>query len=133
MKKTIAAMLLMAAMSLLPMAAGATDNPVNDGDEILTVAEQMPSFKGNMAMWINQNLRKPVSRDGVDKQGRVVVKLVIEKDGSVSNPVLVRRLSRPYDREALRVVRSMPKWNPAMNNGKPVRCYFIIPVTFPGK
>ena len=133
MKKTIAAMLLMAAMSLLPMAAGATDNPVNDGDEILTVAEQMPSFKGNMAMWINQNLRKPVSRDGVDKQGRVVVKLVIEKDGSVSNPVLVRRLSRPYDREALRVVRSMPKWNPAMNNGKPVRCYFTIPVTFPGK
>ena len=133
MKKTIAAMLLMAAMSFLPMAAGATGNPVNDGDEILTVAEQMPSFKGNMAMWINQNLRKPVSRDGVDKQGRVVVKLVIEKDGSVSNPVLVRRLSRPYDREALRVVRSMPKWNPAMNNGKPVRCYFTIPVTFPGK
>ena len=133
MKKTIAAMLLMAAMSLLPMAAGATGNPVNDGDEILTVAEQMPSFKGNMAMWINQNLRKPVSRDGVDKQGRVVVKLVIEKDGSVSNPVLVRRLSRPYDREALRVVRSMPKWNPAMNNGKPVRCYFTIPVTFQGK
>ena len=126
-------MLLMAAMSLLPMAAGATGNPVNDGDEILTVAEQMPSFKGNMAMWINQNLRKPVSRDGVDKQGRVVVKLVIEKDGSVSNPVLVRRLSRPYDREALRVVRSMPKWNPAMNNGKPVRCYFTIPVTFQGK
>ena len=133
MKKTITAMLLMAAMSLLPMAAGATGNQVNDGDEILTVAEQMPSFKGNMAMWINQNLRKPVSRDGVDKQGRVVVKLVIEKDGSVSNPVLVRRLSRPYDREALRVVRSMPKWNPAMNNGKPVRCYFTIPVTFPGK
>ena len=126
-------MLLMAAMSLLPMAAGATGNPVNDGDEILTVAEQMPSFKGNMAMWINQNFRKPVSRDGVDKQGRVVVKFVIEKDGSVSNPVLVRRLSRPYDREALRVVRSMPKWNPAMNNGKPVRCYFTIPVTFPGK
>ena len=133
MKKTIAAMLLMAAMSLLPMAAGATGNLVNDGDEILTVAERMPSFKGNMAMWINQNLRKPGSRDGVDKQGRVVVKLVIEKDGSVSNPVLVRRLSRPYDREALRVVRSMPKWNPAMNNGKPVRCYFTIPVTFPGK
>ena len=133
MKKTIAAMLLMAAMSLLPMAAGATNNKVSDGDEILTVAERMPSFKGNMAMWINQNLRKPVSRDGVDKQGRVVVKLVIEKDGSVSNPVLVRRLSRPYDREALRVVRSMPKWNPAMNNGKPVRCYFTIPVTFSGK
>ena len=133
MKKTIAAMLLMAAMSLLPMAAGATNNKVSDGDKIYTVAEQMPSFKGNMAMWINQNLRKPVSRDGVDKQGRVVVKLVIEKDGSVSNPVLVRRLSRPYDREALRVVRSMPKWNPAMNNGKPVRCYFTIPVTFPGK
>ena len=133
MKRTIAAMLLMAAMSLLPMAAGATNNKVSDGDKIYTVAEQMPSFKGNGAKWISQNLRKPVSRDGVDKQGRVVVKLVIEKDGSVSNPVLVRRLSRPYDREALRVVRSMPKWNPAMNNGKPVRCYFTIPVTFPGK
>ena len=126
-------MLLMAAMSLLPMAAGATGNLVNDGDEILTVAERMPSFKGNGAKWISQNLRKPVGNGGEELSGRVILKIVIEKDGSVSNPVLVRRLSRPYDREALRVVRSMPKWNPAMNNGKPVRCYFTIPVTFPGK
>ena len=126
-------MLLMAAMSLLPMAAGATGNPVNDGDEILTVAEQMPSFKGNMAMWINQNLRKPVSRDGVDKQGRVVVKLVIEKDGSVGKVKVERSVAPALDKEAVRVVKSMPKWNPAMNGGKPVRCYFTIPVTFPGK
>ena len=133
MKKTIAAMLLMAAMSLLPMAAGATGNPVNDGDKIYTVAERMPSFKGNMAMWINQNLRKPVSRDGVDKQGRVVVKLVIEKDGSVSKVKVERSVAPALDKEAVRVVKSMPKWNPAMNNGKPVRCYFTIPVTFPGK
>ena len=130
MKRTIAAMLLMAAMSLLPMAAGATGNQVNDGDEILTVAEQMPSFKGNMAMWINQNLRKPVSRDGVDKQGRVVVKLVIEKDGSVGKVKVERSVAPALDKEAVRVVRSMPKWNPAMNNGKPVRCYFMLPVNF---
>ena len=133
MKKTIAAMLLMAAMSLLPMAAGATNNKVSDGDKIYTVAERMPSFKGNMAMWINQNLRKPVSRDGVDKQGRVVVKLVIEKDGSVSKVKVERSVAPALDKEAVRVVKSMPKWNPAMNNGKPVRCYFTIPVTFPGK
>ena len=130
MKKTIAAMLLMAAMSLLPMAAGATGNPVNDGDKIYTVAERMPSFKGNMAMWINQNLRKPVSRDGVDKQGRVVVKLVIEKDGSVGKVKVERSVAPALDKEAVRVVKSMPKWNPAMNGGKPVRCYFMLPVNF---
>ena len=123
-------MLLMAAMSLLPMAAGATGNPVNDGDKIYTVAERMPSFKGNMAMWINQNLRKPVSRDGVDKQGRVVVKLVIEKDGSVGKVKVERSVAPALDKEAVRVVKSMPKWNPAMNGGKPVRCYFMLPVNF---
>ena len=62
MKRTIAAMLLMAVMSFLPMAAGATNNKVSDGDKIYTVAEQMPSFKGNGAKWISQNLRKPVGK-----------------------------------------------------------------------
>ena len=124
-------MLLMAAMSLLPMAAGATGNPVNDGDEILTVAERMPSFKGNMAMWINQNLRKPGSRDGGEElSGRVILKIVIEKDGSVGKVKVERSVAPALDKEAVRVVKSMPKWNPAMNGGKPVRCYFMLPVNF---
>ena len=126
-------MLLMAAMSLLPMAAGATGNPVNDGDEILTVAEQMPSFKGNGAKWISQNLRKPVGNGGEEISGRVILKIVIEKDGSVGKVKVERSVAPALDKEAVRVVKSMPKWNPAMNNGKPVRCYFTIPVTFPGK
>ncbi|MBP3744811.1 MAG: energy transducer TonB [Prevotella sp.] len=130
MKKTIAAMLLMAVMSFLPMAAGATNNKVSDGDKIYTVAEQMPSFKGNGAKWISQNLRKPVGNGGEELSGRVILKIVIEKDGSVGKVKVERSVAPALDKEAVRVVKSMPKWNPAMNGGKPVRCYFMLPVNF---
>ncbi len=93
----------------------------------------MPSFKGNGAKWISQNLRKPVGNGGEELSGRVILKIVIEKDGSVGKVKVERSVAPALDKEAVRVVKSMPKWNPAMNGGKPVRCYFTIPVTFPGK
>jgi protein TonB len=62
--------------------------------------------------------------------GRVIVKFVVEKDGSVSGVTLVRGVDKDLDREAIRVVKSMPKWQPGKNNGQAVRCYFNLPVNF---
>lgn len=97
---------------------------------MLTIAEQMPSFKGNVNQWLAQNLQYPAVAAESGIQGRVVVKFVVGKDGSVSQAQVVRGVDPSLDREALRVVNMMPKWNPGMNNGQPANVWFTLPVTF---
>jgi len=63
-------------------------------------------------------------------QGKVSVKFVIEKDGSIADPVVVRAVDPYLDKEALRVVKSMPKWKPGKQRGKPVRVSYTVPVIF---
>ena len=65
-----------------------------------------------------------------DIQGRVVVQFVVEKDGSVGSATILKGVDKDLDREALRVVKKMPKWQPGKNNGVPVRSYFRLPVQF---
>ena len=63
-------------------------------------------------------------------QGQVVVRFVVNKDGSIVDPVVVRSVDPYLDKEALRVVKLMPKWNPGKQRGKAVRCMFTLPVRF---
>ena len=63
-------------------------------------------------------------------QGRVVVTFVVERDGSIDSIKVVKKVSPELDREALRVIRLMPKWNPGKQNGKTVRTKYTIPVIF---
>ena len=63
-------------------------------------------------------------------QGRVVVQFVVEKDGSISNVNVVRSVDPSLDKEAIRVVKAMPRWIPGKQNGSPVRCKFTLPVSF---
>jgi len=65
-----------------------------------------------------------------DYTGRVIVRIVVEKDGSVTHPVIVHSNEPITDKEALRVMEIMPRWIPGMHKGKPVRCRYTIPVTF---
>ena len=90
----------------------------------------MPSFKGNVNQWLASNLSYPAVAAENGVQGRVIVQFVVEKDGSVSNVQVVRSVDPALDREAVRVVKSMPKWNPGMNNGQPARVKYTLPVTF---
>lgn len=99
-------------------------------NKVLIIAEQMPSFKGNVNQWLAQNLQYPAVAAESGIQGRVVVKFVVGKDGSVSQAQVVRGVDPSLDREALRVVNMMPKWNPGMNNGQPANVWFTLPVTF---
>ena len=63
-------------------------------------------------------------------QGRVVVKFIVEKDGSISNVEVNRSVDPDLDNEAMRVIKNMPKWNPAKQNGTEVRAYYYVPVAF---
>ena len=63
-------------------------------------------------------------------QGRVIVSFVVERDGSLSSFKVLRSVEEHFDKEAIRVVKSMPKWKPGRQNGKVVRCKYIVPVAF---
>ena len=98
--------------------------------KIFTFAEQQPTFKGNVQAWLTSHPNYPASAADNNIQGKVVVKFVVGRDGSVSRAEVVRGVDPALDREALRVVNSMPKWNPGMNNGQPANVWFQLPITF---
>lgn len=102
----------------------------DDDNKVSTVAEQMPSFKGNVNRWLSQNLTYPA--EAVEKriEGRVIAKFIVEKDGSISNVQVVRSVHPLLDKQAVDVLMRMPKWNPGKNNGQPARIWFTLPVNF---
>ena len=102
-------------------------------DEIFVAVEQQAEFPGGLPklmQWLSNNIRYPESAQQNDIQGRVIVKFVVEKDGSIGNVTVLKGVDKDLDREAVRVVKKMPKWQPGKNNGVAVRSYFQLPVTF---
>lgn len=100
---------------------------------VFDVVEVMPQFPGGqiaMLKYIMENIKYPkqIMEEGI--QGRVTVSFIVEKDGRVSNVRLLRSVQPSLDKEAIRVVKSMPKWTPGKHNGKPVRVRFNLPVMF---
>ena len=102
-------------------------------EEIFVAVEQQAEFPGGqgaLMKWLSNNIRYPESAQQNDIQGRVIVKFVVEKDGSIGAATILKGVDKDLDREALRVVKRMPKWQPGKNNGVAVRSYFNLPVTF---
>lgn len=100
---------------------------------VYDVVEVMPQFPGGqtaMLKYIMENIKYPkqIMEEGI--QGRVTVSFIVEKDGRVSNVRLLRSVQPLLDKEAVRVVKSMPKWSPGKQKGKPVRVRFNLPVMF---
>ena len=106
-------------------------NEKKDSDEnIYDLVEQMPSFRGGtvaLMSYISKTLKFP---DEVCGQGRVIVEFVVEKDGRITNAIVIRSVDPTFDREALRVIKNMPKWIPGKKNGRNVRVRFNVPVQF---
>ena len=99
--------------------------------KVYDVVEQMPSFPGGneaLMKFIKDNITYPDPEACV--QGRVVVKFIVERDGSISHAQIARSLDPIFDKEALRVVNNMPKWIPGKQNGKTVRVSYNVPVSF---
>lgn len=99
-------------------------------EEILDIVEEEAGFPGNVQEWIAKNIKYPESAIELGDQGRVFVQFVVEKNGDVSNVVILRGVSDDLDKEAKRVVKNMPNWKPAKNNGKSVRTYVRLPINF---
>ena len=102
-------------------------------DKVFDAVEQQPSFPGGegaMFSYISNNLQYPEKAQKNGIQGRVVVKFIVEKDGSISNVEVNRSVDTDLDNEVIRVIKSMPKWNPAKQNGTEVRAYYYVPVAF---
>ena len=101
--------------------------------EVFTIVEQMPSFPGGdekMYKYLGNNIKYPQVARETGIQGRVFVNFVVEPDGSVSNVKVLRGIGGGCDEEAMRVVKSMPKWKPGKQRGKPVRVSYNLPVNF---
>lgn len=100
---------------------------------IFQVVEVMPEFPGGMAeclKFLGKNIKYPTIAQENGVQGRVIVQFVVNKDGSIVDPVVVRSVDPYLDKEALRVIKSMPKWKPGQQRGKAVRVKYTVPVTF---
>ena len=97
------------------------------------VVEDLPQFPGGAVefmKWLTKNLKYPATAQQRKVQGRVVAQFIVNTDGSVSDIQVVERLSAECDREALRVLRMMPKWQPGLMNAKPCRTKVCIPIVF---
>lgn len=106
--------------------------PVNS-TRVYDVVEQMPSFPGGISglmTYLNQNTRYPAVAQENGVQGRVVVSFVVGKDGHISDVTVLRSVDPSLDKEAIRVVRNMPRWTPGKQGGKPVRVRYNVPVSF---
>ncbi|CCZ47512.1 MAG TPA: energy transducer TonB [Mediterranea massiliensis] len=102
--------------------------------EIFEVVEQMPEFpNGGMAglmQYLSKNIKYPTIAQENGTQGRVTVQFVVNADGSIVDAKVIRGVDPYLDKEALRVINSMPKWKPGMQRGKAVRVKYTVPVMF---
>ena len=101
--------------------------------KVFDVVEEMPSFPGGqgaLMSYLASNIKYPVVAQENGVQGRVIVSFVVERDGSISDVKVARSVDPSLDREAQRVVKSMPKWKPGKQNGSAVRVKYTVPVVF---
>lgn len=101
--------------------------------KVFDVVEQMPSFPGGngaLLEYLASHVKYPVVAQENGVQGRVIVSFVVEKDGSITDVRVVRSVDPSLDREAARVVSSMPRWTPGKQNGSAVRVKYNVPVMF---
>ena len=113
----------------------ATPEPPKHEEEnkVFDVVEQMPSFPGGpsaLMAYLSSHVKYPAVAEENGIQGRVTVQFVVEKDGSVTDVKTMKSVDPSLDREAERVVRSMPKWIPGKQNGSAVRVKYFVPVVF---
>lgn len=111
----------------------ADEKPKEEETKVFDVVEQMPEFPGGQAAllkWISDNIKYPAIAEENGIQGRVVCTFVVERDGSVTDVLVARSIDPSLDKEAIRVLKKMPKWIPGKQNGSAVRVKYTVPVTF---
>lgn len=100
---------------------------------VLRTVEQLPEFPGGIVQfmkWLTRNLRYPPQAQQQKIQGKVIISFIVNKDGSIASPTIVRSVDPILDAEALRVIKMMPRWKAGLENGKPCRTMYAIPINF---
>ena len=105
----------------------------DEDEEVFTVVEEMPEFSDGMSAlmkYFSENMHYPnvAIENGI--QGRVICQFTVWKDGSIRDIVVLRGVDKALDREAVRLIESMPKWNPGKQRGVPVACKYTVPISF---
>ena len=124
----VALMMLVLLFSFMTSTAQTKKN-----DMVFDVVEVMPQFPGGqiaMLQYLMENIKYPEQAMKKGIQGRVAVRFIVEKDGSISDVKPILSVHPLLNKEAVRVVESMPKWTPGKQNGKPVRVRYNLPVMF---
>ena len=101
--------------------------------KVYDLVDEMPSFPGGLEelyKWIDNNVQYPAVARENGIEGRVILKFIVEKDGSLSDSIVIHSVHPMVDREALRLVGQMPKWNPGKRAGIPVRVRYCLPIKF---
>ena len=115
--------------------AYANSSHASDEERSYTIAmvEQKPEFPGGeaaMYKWLSEHIIYPAQAAEEGVSGRVIVNFIISKSGVVENVKVVRGQHPELDKEAVRLVESMPRWMPARNNGSPVKVNYTLPIAF---
>ena len=120
---------------VVAISAPVTSAPIEEEEDnvIFQVVEKMPSFPGGDAAlfkFLGDNVKYPVIAQENGVQGRVICQFVVNRDGTIVDVEVVRSVDASLDKEAIRVIKSMPKWSPGQQRGKPVRVKYTLPVNF---
>lgn len=137
MKKTMLYMII--CLLCVSLANAQNNNPLNNSPDKDTIQEVFvdsvihPKFPGGdeaLMQYLSENLVYPPTIQDRRFKGKVLVQFVVETDGSISNVEVVRSLYKDLDEEVVRVIKNMPKWIPAKQDGKAIREYYKLPISF---
>jgi protein TonB len=129
MKHLIAIVLLCTATHAVAQSTAKTDTAKAHAPVFMYV-EQMPTQSYDLNKYVSEHIKYPNEARENNVEGRVIVKFVVNEDGTLSDVTVVRGIGAGCDEEAVRMVRSMPSWNAAKQGGNKVKCYYTLPVIF---
>ena len=128
MKKLFLIMFFMAFVSV--NAYSQSDDSDNEVYSMVDERAQFPGGQNEMLKYLQENLQYPEAAKANNVHGRVIVKFIIERDGSLSDIKVMKGIGSGCNEEAIRLIQSMPKWKPGKNKGKEVRVSMMVPVNF---
>src|SRR5690606_17038916 len=128
-------LLLVKKVTLIPKVVNVRTIPetLDSEEQIFFIVEEMPEFPGGeleLRKFIANNIKYPVAAQEKGMQGRVYVTFVVDKNGEVANAKIARGVDPALDKEALRVVNSLPKWIPGKQRGQTVNVSYTVPINF---
>jgi TonB family protein len=110
-----------------------TDQKAKDGKTVYAVVEHMPEFPGGqdaVMKYLARSIKYPKEAEAKGIEGTVICRFIVNKDGTVSDAIIVRGVDPILDKEVLRVVQSMPKWKAGIQKGKTVNVYYTVPIVY---